>query len=72
MKHKLGIVLSGGDTRGVAHTGLLKALQPHGIRPDPVAGSSLGAIVGALFDAGYDAASERMDEIHRAIERGGA
>jgi len=53
MKHRLGIVLSGGGARGVAHVGVLKALTEHGIRPDCIAGSSSGALVGALYGAGY-------------------
>lgn len=49
----VGIVLSGGGSRGIAHIGVLRALDEHGIRPDCVAGSSAGAIVGALYAAGY-------------------
>jgi NTE family protein len=51
--HRLGIVLSGGGTRGLAHVGVLRALDEHGIRPDCIAGASAGAIVGALYAAGY-------------------
>ena len=50
----VGIVLSGGGTRGLAHVGVLRALEEHGIRPERVAGTSSGAIVGALYAAGYD------------------
>ena len=53
MKHRLGIVLSGGGARGVAHAGVLKALTEHGIQVDCIAGSSSGALVGALYAAGY-------------------
>lgn len=53
MDWELGIVLSGGGTRGVAHIGVLKALAEHGIEPDAVSGTSSGAIVGALWAAGY-------------------
>lgn len=55
MKYRLGIVLSGGGVRGLAHAGALQALQEAGLRPDAVAGTSSGAIVGALWAAGYDA-----------------
>lgn len=48
-----GIVLSGGGVRGVAHIGVLRALLEHGIEPRCVAGVSAGAIVGALYAAGY-------------------
>ena len=60
MKHRLGIVLSGGGTRGVAHVGALKALDEHGLSPGCIAGTSAGAIVGALYAAGYS--SEEMLE----------
>jgi NTE family protein len=49
----IGIVLSGGGTRGIAHIGVLRALGEHGIHPGRVAGASAGAIVGALYAAGY-------------------
>jgi NTE family protein len=49
----LGIVLSGGGVRGVAHIGVLRALMERGIHPDFVAGVSAGAIVGALYAAGH-------------------
>lgn len=52
-KHKLGIVLSGGGARGIAHLGVLDALHKHGIEPDLIAGTSMGAIVGCLYSAGY-------------------
>lgn len=52
---KIGIVLSGGGVRGVAHIGLLKALHDNGIKPDYIAGASAGAVVGALYAQGYRA-----------------
>ena len=48
MRYKLGIVLSGGGSRGLAHAGVLKALAENGIEPDCTAGTSAGALVGAL------------------------
>jgi NTE family protein len=47
-----GLVLSGGGIRGVAHIGAIKALEEHGIYPAHIAGTSAGAIVGALYAAG--------------------
>ena len=44
-----GLVLSGGGVRGVAHIGVIKALEEHGIFPTHIAGTSAGAIVGALY-----------------------
>lgn len=53
MQYRVGIVLSGGGSRGIAHIGVLRALAEHGIEPEVVAGTSAGAIVGALYAAGY-------------------
>ena len=53
---RLGLVLSGGGSRGLAHVGVLRALMEQGIFPDCAAGSSSGAIVGALYAAGHSAA----------------
>ena len=49
----LGLCLSGGGALGFAHIGVLQALEDHGIVPDQLAGSSMGAIVGTLYAAGY-------------------
>src|SRR5690554_3396309 len=49
---KIGLVLSGGGARGAAHIGTLKAFEEHGISPTHVSGTSVGAIVGALYAAG--------------------
>ncbi|MDB5227449.1 MAG: Patatin [Bacteroidota bacterium] len=53
MPAKIGIVLSGGAARGMAHIGVLKALEEYGISPDFIAGASAGSIVGALYAYGY-------------------
>ena len=50
---KIGLVLSGGGARGIAHLGVIKALQELGIRFDQIAGTSAGAITGALLAQGY-------------------
>ncbi|GAB3960695.1 patatin-like phospholipase family protein [Spirosoma harenae] len=50
---KIGLVLSGGGARGIAHLGVIKALQEMGIRFDQIAGTSAGAITGALIAQGY-------------------
>ncbi|MTB50816.1 patatin-like phospholipase family protein [Lewinella sp. W8] len=49
----IGLVLSGGGYRGVAHLGVLRAMDELGIRPDYISGASAGAIVGAFYSAGY-------------------
>lgn len=50
---KIGLVLSGGGARGVAHIGVLKALDEENIKITHISGTSSGAIVGALFAAGH-------------------
>ncbi len=52
---RLALVLGSGGPRGFAHIGVLKVLDEEGIRPDLVIGSSVGAMVGALYAAGLDA-----------------
>ncbi len=53
---KVGVVLSGGGSRGLAHIGVLKVLEEAGIPIDIVTGTSFGAIVGGLYASGYSAA----------------
>jgi len=50
---KIGMALSGGGVRGIAHLGVLKALKEQGIEPDMISGVSAGAIVGALYAVGH-------------------
>ncbi len=49
----VGLVLSGGGAKGIAHVGLIKALEEHNVPIDYVTGTSMGAIVGALYAMGY-------------------
>lgn len=58
---KVGITLSGGGARGIAHIGVLQALQEHGIHPDMLVGCSAGSIVGSLYAAG--ASTQTMLEL---------
>lgn len=51
-KYKIGLVLSGGGTRGFAHLGVITALFEKGIKPDVISGTSVGAIVGAFIAGG--------------------
>ncbi|MEM9984903.1 MAG: patatin-like phospholipase family protein [Bacteroidota bacterium] len=53
MAKKLGITLSGGGIRGMAHIGVLQALEEEGLSPSTVSGASAGALVGALYAAGH-------------------
>ena len=50
---KVAVVLSGGGAKGVAHIGVLRALEENGIPIDYIAGTSMGAIIGGLYAAGY-------------------
>lgn len=54
-RKKVGVVLSGGGAKGVAHIGVLKVLEEAGIPIDYIAGTSMGAIVGGLYAVGYNA-----------------
>ncbi len=54
---RIGLVLSGGGARGIAHVGVIKVLEEAGIRFDYIAGTSMGSIVGAMYAIGYDAAT---------------
>ncbi len=53
---KTGLVLSGGAARGLAHIGVLKALEENGVHIDAVAGTSMGAVIGGLYASGYSVA----------------
>ncbi len=52
---RVGLILSGGGARGFAHIGTLKALEQANIQVDVIAGTSMGAVLGALYAAGYNA-----------------
>lgn len=63
---KVGLVLSGGGAKGLAHIGALKVIEEAGVEIDYVGGTSMGAIVGALYAAGYSA--NQLDSIFRATD----
>ncbi len=50
---KVGLTLSGGGAKGLAHTGILKAIDSAGLKIDVVTGTSMGSIMGGLYAAGY-------------------
>lgn len=50
---KIGIALAGGGIRGIAHAGVLKALEDNGIKIDAIGGTSAGSIVATLYAMGY-------------------
>jgi len=57
---KVGLVLSGGAARGLAHIGVLKALEEQGVKIDAIAGTSMGAVIGGLYASGY-----KIDELEK-------
>lgn len=58
---KVGLVLSGGGAKGLAHIGVIKALEEHNIPIDYITGTSMGAIVGGMYASGYS--PEEMEQI---------
>jgi len=65
-KPKIGLVLSGGGAKGLAHIGVLKTLEKYHIHPDVIGGTSMGAIVGSLYAAGYSA--RQIDSIFHTMD----
>ncbi|MEP3837207.1 MAG: patatin-like phospholipase family protein [Algibacter sp.] len=63
---KVGLVLSGGGAKGLAHIGVLKVIDSLGIQVDYVAGTSMGSIVGALYASGYS--GKQLDSIFHKID----
>ncbi|HKS15577.1 MAG TPA: patatin-like phospholipase family protein [Pseudomonas sp.] len=63
---KVGLVLSGGAARGLAHIGVLKALEEQGVRIDAIAGTSMGAVVGGLYASGYKV--EELEKLALGID----
>jgi len=60
---KLGLVLSGGGSLGMAHVGVLKVMEEAGLRPDYITGVSMGSIIGGMYSLGYSA-----DSIHKILK----
>ena len=61
---KVGLVLSGGGAKGLAHIAVIKALEENGIPIDYIAGTSMGAIVAGLYAAGYS--SDEMEQLFKS------
>ena len=59
---RIGLVLSGGGARGLAHVGVLKVLEREHIPIDAIAGTSMGAIIGGLYASGL-----RADDLEREL-----
>lgn len=63
---KVGLVLSGGGAKGMAHIGVIKAMEEAGLYPDYITGTSMGSIIGALYAIGYSA--DEIKEIALGIK----
>ncbi len=63
---KIGLALSGGGAKGIAHIGVLKVLEEAGIRPDYVTGTSIGSIMGGLYAIGYSV--EELEAMAKDID----
>ena len=66
---KIGLALSGGGVRGIAHAGVLKALEESDIKIDIIGGTSAGSMVASLYAVGYkpDEIYNLFQENHRKI-----
>lgn len=64
MKKKFGLALGGGGSRGVAHIGVIKALEEEGLKPDFVSGCSMGSVVGACYAMGMSC-EEMMEKVSK-------
>jgi NTE family protein len=62
----IGLALSGGGAKGLAHIGILKVMEEAGLRPDLITGVSMGSIIGGLYALGYSADS--LEKIVRSID----
>jgi NTE family protein len=62
---RTALVLSGGGAKGVTHIGVLRAMDSLGIRPDLIVGTSMGAVVGALYASGYS--GRELDSLARVV-----
>ena len=67
-RKKVGVVLSGGGAKGMAHIGVLKVLEKAGIPVDIITGTSMGSIIGGLYSIGYNA--NALDSVARAQDWG--
>jgi NTE family protein len=66
VRPKVGLVLSGGGAKGMAHIGILRAMENAGLTPDYITGTSMGSIVGGLYAIGYSA--DEIEEIASRID----
>ncbi len=63
---KIGLALSGGGAKGLAHIGILEAIDSAGLRIDCITGTSMGSIIGSLYAAGYS--GKEIEKIVRDLD----
>ena len=61
---KIGVALSGGGIRGIAHAGVLKALKENNIKVDIIGGTSAGGMVASLYAMGFE-----PEQIHELFKK---
>ncbi len=65
---KIGLCLSGGGAKGLAHIGILKLIDSLGIKIDYITGTSMGSVIGGLYAAGYT--GKQIDSLSRTVDWG--
>ncbi len=65
---KIGLTLSGGGAKGLAHIGILQAIDSAGLKIDYITGTSMGSIMGAMYAAGYS--GDSIEQVSRSIDWG--
>lgn len=70
MRPKLGLALSGGGAKGLAHIGVIRAMEEAGLKPDYITGVSMGSIVGGMYAMGYS--PDSIASMFRAFDWGAA
>lgn len=63
---KIGVTLSGGGAKGLAHIGILQAIDSAGLKVDYITGTSMGSVVGGLYAAGYS--GDTIETIARTLD----
>ncbi|HKH60691.1 MAG TPA: patatin-like phospholipase family protein [Flavitalea sp.] len=63
---KIGLTLSGGAAKGLAHIGILKAIDSAGLKVDLLTGTSMGSVIGALYAAGYS--GNEIEQLARKVD----
>ena len=65
-QNKIGLCLSGGGVKGLAHIGVLKLIDSLGIKIDYITGTSMGGVIGALYACGYT--GKQIDSLAKNLD----